>query len=322
MADENDLNVARRVLKQEISGLLDLEKALDDKFTKLVEKIHATTHGGHGRVILSGMGKSGHIAHKIAATLASTGTPSFFVHPGEASHGDLGMITKNDIVILLSNSGETSELKDIIAYCKRFGIFLVGIARRAGSALIEAADIGFALPETAEANNVNAPTTSTTMMLAFGDALAVTLLEKQGFESKDFKNFHPGGKLGAAFTVVNDLMHKGDEIPLVTQNDKMSEVLIKIAGRKFGCAGVVNQDGMLEGIITDGDLRRHMDGNFLNKTAAEVMTKNPMTIRPRALAAEALNIMNSKRVTALFITEHEKPAGIIHIHDLLRAGIG
>ncbi len=317
-----DIDVAKRVIAQEISGLKALEIALDDRFVELINKIYATTHTYGGKVVLSGMGKSGHIAHKIAATLASTGTPSFFVHPAEASHGDMGMISKNDIVILLSNSGETTELKDIIAYCKRFGIFLVGIARRKTSALIEAADIGFALPETAEANSVNAPTTSTTMMLAFGDALAVTLLEKHGFEAEDFKNLHPGGKLGASFTLVADVMHIGEEIPLVSEADKMDDVLLQIAGRKFGCAGVVDKNGALAGIITDGDLRRHMDSGLLTKTAKEVMTKSPKTIRPRALAVEALNIMNEKRITTLFVTDAGKPAGIIHIHDLLRAGIG
>lgn len=317
-----DIEVAKRVLKQEIEGLEALNKALDDKFIQMIEKIYATVHTYKGKVVLSGMGKSGHIAHKIAATMASTGTPAVFLHPGEASHGDMGIIASNDIVILLSNSGETQELKDIIAYCKRFGIFLVGIARRAGSALIEAADIGFALPDIPEANNVNAPTTSTTMMLAFGDAIAVTLLEKIGFEAADFKNLHPGGKLGSAFTLINELMHTGEEIPLVSEKDKMDDVLLNIAGRKFGCAGVVNNKGELVGIITDGDLRRHMDDKLLTKTATQVMTANPKTIKSRALAVEALNIMNEKRITALFVLEGAKPAGIIHIHDLLRAGVG
>ena len=317
-----DIEVAKRVLQQEISGLKALEDALDEKFSELVNKVYATVHTYNGKIVLSGMGKSGHIAHKIAATLASTGTPSVFLHPAEASHGDMGIIANNDIVILLSNSGETPELKDIIAYTKRFGIFLVGIARRKTSALLEAADIGFALPDTPEANSVNAPTTSTTMMLAFGDALAVTLLEKHGFETSDFKNLHPGGKLGASFTLISDVMHTGEEIPLVLEQDKMDDVLLKIAGRKFGCAGVVDGKGALLGIITDGDLRRHMDAKLLTKTAVEVMTKSPKTIRPRALAVEALKIMNEKRITALFVTENSKPAGIVHIHDLLRAGVG
>ena len=316
------LDIAKRVIEQEIAGLKALSDSLGAEFSEVVEKIHVLTHEAMGRVIISGMGKSGHVAKKIVATLASTGTPSFFVHPAEASHGDLGMITQNDIVILLSNSGETAELKDIIAYCKRYGIFLVGIVRRKTSALVEAADIALILPDTAEANNVNAPTTSTTQMLALGDALAVALLEKINFEAQDFKKFHPGGKLGAQFMLVQDLMHTGDEIPLVGDAMPMSEVLLKITGRKFGCAGVVNAGGELVGIITDGDMRRHItDDNFMQKTAASVMTAEPKTIKPRALAAESLNIMNTKRITVLFVVENKKPIGILHIHDLLRAGV-
>ncbi len=315
----SNIDVAKRVIAQEIQGLEALKNNLGD-FDAMVEKIHENIHGKNGRVILSGMGKSGHIARKIAATIASTGTPAFFVHPGEASHGDMGMIAKGDVVILLSNSGETSELKDIIAYCKRFGIFLIGWARRAGSALVEASNIPFVLPETPEANSINAPTTSTTMMLALGDALAVALLEKIGFVAEDFKTLHPGGKLGAQFMLIQDLMHKADEMPIVQEDDKMSEALFKITGKKFGCAGVVN-NGKLTGIITDGDIRRHMGSDFLNKKASEVMTANPLTVRPRALAAEALNIMEEKRITSLFITDNNKPVGIIHIHDLLRAGV-
>jgi len=267
------------------------------------------------------MGKSGHVARKIAATMASTGTPSFFVHPGEASHGDMGMITKNDVVILLSNSGETAELKDIIAYCKRFGIYLIGWARRATSALVDASDVAIVLPETPEANIINAPTTSTTMMMALGDALAVCLLEKTGFVAEDFKLLHPGGKLGAQFMQIADLMHKGAEIPLVDENETMATALVKITGKKFGCAAVVNKNNELIGIITDGDIRRHMDTDFLNRKTCEVMTKNPATVRPKALAAEALNIMEERRITSLFITENNKPVGIVHIHDLLRAGV-
>ena len=315
-----DINVAKRVITQEIEGLEALKGALD-KFPEMVEKIYETIHSGKGRVILSGMGKSGHIANKIAATLASTGTPAFFVHPGEASHGDMGMITKNDVVILLSNSGETAELKDIIAYCKRFGIYLIGWARRASSALVDAANTAIVLPETPEANAINAPTTSTTMMLALGDCLAVALLERSGFVAEDFKTLHPGGKLGAQFMLIQDIMHKDGELPLADADEKMSDVIYKITGKKFGCAGVINKDGTLAGIITDGDIRRHMDAKFLDKKAAEVMTKDPATVRPRALAAEALNIMEEKRITSLFITDNKKPVGIIHIHDLLSAGV-
>lgn len=314
------VDIATRVIDQEIAGLTALKTALGN-FPQMVETIYEMTHHGKGRVIISGMGKSGHIAKKIAATMASTGTPSFFVHPGEASHGDMGMITKNDVVILLSNSGETAELKDIISYCKRFGIYLIGWARRSGSLLLEAANLGVHIPESPEANSINAPTTSTTMMLALGDALAVALLEKAGFVAQDFKTLHPGGKLGAQFMLTEDLMHKGSELPLVDENEKMPNVLFKITGAKFGCAGVVDKNGNLIGIVTDGDLRRHMGDNLLKQTAAEVMTKSPVTVRPRALAAEALNIMEEKRITSLFITDNQKPVGIIHIHDLLRAGV-
>ena len=317
----SNLQIAKRVLQQEIAGLKALDAALDDKFLAVVTKINEVIESGKGRVILSGMGKSGHIANKIAATMASTGTPAFFVHPAEASHGDMGMITANDVVILLSNSGETAELSDITAYCKRFGIFLVGIARRAQSALAEAADVALVLPETPEANSVKAPTTSTTMMLALGDALAVTLLEQRGFVDADFSVLHPGGKLGAQFVQVQNLMHKEVELPLIEQDKTMSDALLTITGKKFGCAGVVDSSGKLIGIVTDGDIRRHLGAGFMEKSVADVMTKSPQTIRPRALAAEALNIMNSKRITCLFVSEEEKPVGILHIHDLLRAGV-
>lgn len=312
---------AQKVIEQEIAGLKALENVLDDNFTKMVDKIFDVTHHGKGRVILSGMGKSGHVARKIGATMASTGTPSFFVHPAEASHGDMGMITQHDVVILLSNSGETAELKDIIAYCKRFGIYLIGWARRATSALIDASDIAIILPETPEANSINAPTTSTTMMMALGDALAVCLLEKTGFVAEDFKNLHPGGKLGAQFMQIADIMHKGDETPLVDENETMATALVKITSKKFGCAAVINNKQELIGIITDGDIRRHMDTDFLNKKTTEIMTRNPITVRPKALAAEALHIMEEKRITSLFIAENNKPVGIIHIHDLLHAGV-
>jgi arabinose-5-phosphate isomerase len=314
------LKTAKNVISIEVEGLNALAASLGEAFEKLVEKIHTTTKSGKGRVIVSGMGKSGHIAGKIAATMASTGTPAFFVHPAEASHGDMGMITQNDIVILLSNSGETAELKDIITYCKRFGIFLVGFIRNPKSTLTTAADIALVLPNTPEANNVNAPTTSTTQMLALGDAVAVCLLEKNGFAPDDFKVLHPGGKLGAGFTFVADLMHKAAEVPLAASAERMPDILIKMTSYKFGCVGITQNDKLV-GIITDGDLRRHMDFGLLDKRAEEVMTKNPITLEPNNLAAKALNIMNEKRITSLFVCTNGKPEGIIHIHDLLRAGV-
>jgi arabinose-5-phosphate isomerase len=265
------------------------------------------------------MGKSGHVARKIAATMASTGTPAHFVHPGEASHGDMGMITKDDAVLALSNSGETAELADMIAYCKRFSIPLIAMVRRKTSMLVEAANIAMVLPATSEAPPTDAPTTSTTMMMALGDAIAVALVERRGFTRDDFSVFHPGGKLGKAFIRVSDLMHKGDELPLVDMDTPMQQVLLLMTSKRFGCAGV--QEGTtLAGVITDGDLRRNMDG-LLSKKAKDVMTSKPLSIRPSALAAEALGIMNERSITTLFVVEDQKAVGIVHIHDCLRAGV-
>ena len=277
--------------------------------------------GLKGRVIVSGMGKSGHIARKIAATMASTGTPAHFVHPAEASHGDLGMITKDDAVLALSNSGETAELSDMVNYCKRFGITLIAMVRRKGSMLVEAADIAMVLPEIPEASPTDAPTTSTTMMLALGDALAIALLERKGFTRDDFGVFHPGGKLGKAFIRVADLMLSGDQLPLVVEAAPMREVLLVMTAKTFGVAGVLDSKGNLAGIITDGDLRRHMQPDLLEKKAAAVMSKNPVSIRPQALAAEALGIMNERSITSIFAVDNGKPVGIVHIHDCLRAGV-
>ncbi len=308
---------ARRVLRYEAEGLKALESVLDQNFIKLVDLVY----GLKGRLIVSGMGKSGHIARKIAATLASTGTPSYFVHPAEASHGDLGMITPDDAVLCLSNSGETSELRDIIGYTRRFSIPLIALVRRAGSVLVESADIAIVLPESPEASPTGAPTTSTTMMLAYGDALAVALLDKRGFTRDDFGVFHPGGKLGKAFIRCADIMHEGAELPLVEENTAMEQVLLTMTAKRFGCAGVIDAQGKLAGVITDGDLRRHMGESLLGKRAVEVMTRSPVTVSSPQLAAEALGIMNSKSITCLFVVDHEKPVGILHVHDCLRAGV-
>lgn len=312
-----DIARGKAVLEQEIKGLAALSDSLGQEFAQAVECIA----GIQGRVIVTGMGKSGHVARKIAATLASTGTPAHFVHPGEASHGDLGMIGKGDAVLALSNSGETAELSDIVAYCKRFSIPLIGVVRRAGSMLVKDADIALILPNVPEAPPTQAPTTSTTMMMGLGDAIAVALVERRGFTAEDFSALHPGGKLGKAFIRVSDLMHAGKEMPLVKHSMLMRQALLSITGKRFGCAGVVDGKGKLVGIITDGDLRRHMAANLLAKKASEVMTKKPLTIRPQALAAECLNVMNAKRITSLFVVERGKPIGIIHIHDCLRAGV-
>lgn len=314
---DKDIASARKVLAIEIKGLEALENWLDSKFAEAVDLIFSCK----GRVVLSGMGKSGHIARKIAATFASTGTPALFVHPGEASHGDLGMVTKNDVVILLSNSGETSELGDIINYSKRFSIPLIGIVRRETSVLVEASDVALILPEVPEVTETKAPTTSTTMMLALGDAIAIALLERRGFTNDDYGVFHPGGKLGAAFIKVKDLMHKGDELPLVPEDMRMANVLIEITAKRFGCAGVINKNGDMIGIITDGDLRRHMSSNIIEEQAFSVMTRSPKTIEAASLATKALNIMQEKSITSLFVMDGKKPIGILHIHDILRAGV-
>ena len=314
--DQHDISHGRAVIAREIEGLTALMDALGEEFARAV----ATLAASRGRVILTGMGKSGHVARKIAATMASTGTPAHFVHPGEASHGDLGMITESDVVVALSNSGETAELSDVIGYCKRFAIPLIAMVRRKTSMLVEAADVALVLPETPEASPVSAPTTSTTMMMALGDALAVALMERRGFTRDHFSVFHPGGKLGKAFIRTRDLMHAGNQLPLVDAATPMREVILVMTQKTFGCAGVV-EAGKLAGIITDGDLRRHLTPDMLSLPARDIMTKNPLTIGPNALAAEALGIMNAKAITTLFVAEEGVPQGIIHIHDCLRAGI-
>lgn len=308
----------RATIAQEIAGLEAVAGALDGKFVRAVELIG----GCAGRVIVTGMGKSGHVARKIAATLASTGTPAYFVHPAEASHGDLGMITPQDVLLMLSNSGETPELEDMIGYAKRFSIPIIALVRRAESMLVEAAEIPVVLPGVAEASPTGAPTTSTLMMLAWGDALAMALLELRGFTPEDFKTFHPGGRLGRQLLKVADLMHGAEYLPLVTLGENMREVLYVMTAKTFGCAGVVDAAGRLAGIITDGDLRRHADKDLLAHMAREIMTANPQTIRPHRLAAEALNRMNGKNITGLFVVgEDGIPVGILHIHDLLRSGV-
>lgn len=317
-AFEADLLSARRVLALEAEALQSLASSLNGDFVKALGLLAAAT----GRVVVSGMGKSGHVGHKIAATLASTGTPAVFVHPAEASHGDLGMITSKDAVLALSNSGETSELSDLIAYTRRFAIPLIGITSRAASSLGEAADVALVLPTMSEACPMGlAPTTSTTMMLALGDALAVALLERKGFTAADFQMLHPGGSLGRKLLKVSDLMHAGDEIPVVGPDLPVAQTLLVMTNKRFGCAGVVEADGRLAGVVTDGDLRRHMSDGMLGKTAAQIMTANPKTVRSQILAAEALRLMNANSITSLFVVDDGKPVGILHIHDCLRAGV-
>jgi arabinose-5-phosphate isomerase len=316
--EQADLDSARRVLALEAEALQALSTSLNGDFMKALDLLSAAS----GRVVVSGMGKSGHVGHKIAATLASTGTPAVFVHPAEASHGDLGMITNQDAVLALSNSGETSELSDLIAYTRRFGIPLIGITSKQNSSLGEAADVALVLPTMSEACPMGlAPTTSTTMMLALGDALAVALLERKGFTAADFQMLHPGGSLGRKLLKVSDLMHVGEEIPAVAPETPVAETLLVMTNKRFGCAGVIDKDGLLLGIVTDGDLRRHMSSGMLSKTAIEIMTGSPKTVRPQILAAEALRLMNASSITTLFVVENGKPAGILHIHDCLRAGV-
>lgn len=314
------LETGRRVIATEITALEQLDAGLDSSFEDAVRMLLAAT----GRVILSGMGKSGHIARKIAATLASTGTPAHFVHPAEASHGDLGMLARGDVVMMLSNSGETPELADMIAHTRRFGIPLIGVASRPGSTLLRQSDVALVLPQAPEACGTGVvPTSSTTMTLVLGDALAVALMEHRKFTPQDFRKFHPGGKLGAQLSKVADLMHDGGALPLVDGATPMTEVLVIMSQKGFGVVGVTGADGALAGIITDGDLRRNMDG-LLSRSALDVMTADPITVPADVLAEEAVRMMESRKITCLFVVGAESPAkavGILTIHDCLRAGV-
>jgi arabinose-5-phosphate isomerase len=313
-----DLAAARRVLGLAAEGLNRLADDLGPAFVAAVDLLHGVT----GKVVLSGMGKSGHIANKIAATLASTGRPAHAVHPAEASHGDLGMIGAGDALMALSNSGETAELRDLVAYARLVRVPLLAVVGRARSSLGEAADVALVLPAATEACPLGlAPTTSTTMMLALGDALAVALMERRGFTADQFQVLHPGGRLGRRFVKVEDIMHGPEELPLAPPETPMSDALLTMTERRFGCLGIVDGKGRLAGIVTDGDLRRHMADDLLRLTAGEVMTAGPKTIRPTALAAEALGYMNAHNITCLFAVEEGRPVGIVHVHDILRAGI-
>lgn len=314
----DDLATGRSVLNTEGQALLSLSDALGPSFSAAVE----TLSGAKGRVIITGMGKSGHIGRKIAATLSSTGTPALFVHPAEASHGDLGMIARQDVVVALSNSGETAELNDIVRYTRRFSIPLITVVGRDGSSLATNSDISIVLPNSPEACPLGlAPTTSTTMTLALGDALAVALLERSSFSSSKFQELHPGGSLGHRLITVNDIMHVDDHMPLIALTAAVSEAILVMTAKAFGCVGVIDKNDSLVGIVTDGDLRRHMADNLLELRVEDVMTKAPKSIRPNALAAEAVWIMNQNSITSLFIAQNGKPLGIVHMHDCLRAEI-
>lgn len=312
------LEHARKVLELEAAALATLARTLDGAFTRAVDLVR----GLEGRVVCTGMGKSGHIARKIAATLSSTGTPAMYVHPGEASHGDLGMITAKDAVLALSNSGETAELKDLILYTRRFAIPLIAMIGKPDSTLGREAEVALVLPEFAEACPLGlAPTTSTTAMLALGDALAVALLQSAGFTPQHFAVFHPGGKLGSQLMRVEQLMRGAGDLPLVAPDCPMSEALVVMTEKCLGCVGVAAADGRLLGIVTDGDIRRRMGPDLLHRTAGELMTEGPLTIAPDVLAVEALTTMNRNAVTVLFVVRDGVPVGAIHLHDCLRAGI-
>jgi arabinose-5-phosphate isomerase len=316
---ESDLAAARRVLGLAAQALESLSAGLDGAFSRAVDAILAA----RGRVIVSGMGKSGHVGRKVAATLSSTGTPAYFVHPAEASHGDMGAITSDDVLLLLSKGGETEELANLLTYAKRFHIPMIAIAANGDSSLARAADVALLLPDAPESCAIGmAPTTSTTMMLALGDALAVALMERRGFDADRYRDFHPGGSLGRALVRVSDLMHQGSEIPLGPEDMPMQDVLLAMASGRLGCVGIVDGGGILVGIVTDGDVRRHAAQGLAGRKAGEVMTRDPKVASPDQLAAEALALMTEKKITQLFVIQPDrKPVGVIHIHDCLRAGL-
>ncbi len=314
-----DRESAIRTIDMEIDAISKLKNSVAlENLTSALDLMQNST----GRIIITGMGKSGHIGKKIAASLASTGTPSFFVHPAEASHGDLGMITENDVVVAISNSGESKELVDIINYCKRFGIKIIAITKNPESSLGKAADIVLELPNYGEACPLGlAPTSSTTSTLVLGDILTVGLIERKGFSKEDFNLRHPGGKLGSILKRVGDLMHTGQDMPILDENSNMQAVLLEMTSKCLGCVGFINQSGMLTGILTDGDLRRCLSPSILSEKAVHIMTKNPKTVSKDMISAEALKIMHDKKITNMFVVENGKPVGVIHIHDLLNNGV-
>lgn len=318
MSEHPHIATARRVLALEADALGLMSRSLGDPFVKAV----ATILAAKGRVICTGIGKSGHVARKIAATMASTGTQAYFVHATEASHGDLGMIAQDDVILALSKSGETKELADMIGYAKRYSIPLIGMTAKAESTLGRASDILLQVPDAAEAcAETNAPTTSTTLMIALGDALAVALLESKGFKADHFKVFHPGGKLGAMLRTAADLMHKSAELPLVASGTPFIEAVKSMSGKGFGVLGVTSSDGKLAGIVTDGDLRRYLTSGKTAAVIDDVMNRTPLTAEPDQLAADVLRTMNERKITQIFVVENGAPAGIIHMHDLLKSGL-
>lgn len=313
-----DKNCAINTINSEIETIVKLRDGLDSSLTKALNLMQQSK----GRIIITGMGKSGHIGKKIAASLASTGTPSFFVHPAEASHGDLGMITEEDVVIAISNSGESRELVDILNYCKRFGIKLIAITKNCQSTLAKAGDVILLLPNNGEACPLGlAPTNSTTATLVLGDILTAGLISRKGFTKADFNSRHPGGKLGSILQKVSDLMHTDSEMPILEEHSDMQRVLLEMTSKRLGCVGFINMNGELTGMLTDGDLRRCLSNRILEEKAIDVMTKNPKTISKDTMAAEVVKIMHEKKITNMFVVEDKKPIGVIHIHDLLNNGV-
>ena len=312
------LNIAKEVIEEQSKALQILSKYIPEDLTNLVNYILKLK----GRVILTGMGKSGYIAKKIAASLTSTGTPAFFIHPGEASHGDLGMITNQDLVVMLSNSGETKELFDTINYCKRYNIKIAAMTMKKESTLAINSDFLLNLPVQKESSSISAPTTSALMTLSLGDALVTVLHEAKGFSKEDFKLFHPGGKIGANLLKVKDVMRSGNKIPIVYLEDSFVNVIVTMTEKCLGCTIVLDKDDKVSGIVTDGDLRRHITDDLNNMHAKDVMTQSPKTITSNMLATEALYIMNSKSITTLPVIDNKKLVGIVHIHDTLKAGVG
>ncbi len=312
-----DLTNAYNTIDIEIEAINELKKLLDENLTKALDMIENTK----GRVILSGMGKSGHIARKIAASLASTGTPSFFMHPAEASHGDLGMVTSDDTIIAISNSGESRELIDILNYAKRFGINLISITKNPDSSLGRAGDIVLRLPTSKEACPLGlAPTSSTTATLVLGDIITVAMIERKSFSKLQFNQRHPGGKLGSILKKVKDLMHTKDEMPLLPDNAGINDIILEMTSKRLGCVGFTNTNGDFVGMFTDGDLRRYIEKDLKKATAKDIMTKNPIVVSKDTFATEAIKIMNENKITNLFVTEDNKPIGTVHIHDLLKSG--
>jgi arabinose-5-phosphate isomerase len=314
----NDIRVAQRVFARDIKGLQMLSRTISDAFIDAVDVLA----GIKGKIVVSGMGKSGHIAQKVAATLASTGAPAHYMHPAEAGHGDLGMVSGGDALVLFSNSGETHELLNLVSYARHLRAPLISVVGRPRSSLSVAADVVLLLPAAEEGcPHGLAPTTSTLMMLALGDALAMALMERRGFTPADFHLRHPGGRLGSRFVTVGDIMHGADALPLARQDASMAEALLTMTGCRFGCVGIVDADERMVGIITDGDLRRHMDSGLMSRQAQDLMTRNPCTVQAEVLASEALAIMNERQVSCLFVTDGSIPHGILHIHDIVRAGL-